>query len=260
METIEMMANSVISASSEYCSKCGKKKKIQVVDFGFGIKKKVPILCECESQHIEKYNANIEKDKQLEKIRRLESLFKQSRLGDRFKNCTFDNFIVREGTEKALEISKDFVKNFRNYYQEGNGILFSSIPGTGKTHLCGAITNELIKNMTSVIFIVVPELLLKIRNTYNKGTETEAQIMYGLTECDLLILDDLGAEKTTDWTTEKLFTVIDNRYRYNKPMIFTTNCSSKELKERIGHRTFSRIMEICQPIKLECDDYRLRNF
>jgi DNA replication protein DnaC len=243
-----------------WCPKCGRKKKLQIVDFGGGIKRKVPIRCKCESKHIEEYHREIELDKQCEKKRRLERLFQQSRLGERFKTCSFDNFKLIPGTENAYETAKDYIANFNKYRKEGKGIVFSSIPGTGKTHLCGAITNELIKNLTSVIFIVVPELLMKIRNTYNKGVETESQIMYGLTECDLLILDDLGAEKKTDWTTEKLFTVIDSRYRDNRPMIFTTNCSSSELQERIGARTFSRIMEVCQPIKLECDDYRLRKF
>lgn len=226
------------------------------LDFGV-VKKVVYPICKCEQ---EEYKRIQMEDQKKERIRRLENLFKQSRMGERFKRCNFDNFIVRPGTEKAYKMAKDYVENFGIYKREGKGLLLSSIPGTGKTHLCGAITNELLKNLTSVIFVVVPELLQHIRNTYGKGTETEAQIMYGLSECDLLILDDIGAEKKSDWTMEKLFTVIDSRYRNNQPIIFTTNCDSDDLEERIGERTFSRIMEICNPVKLTCDDYRLKEF
>lgn len=225
------------------------------LDFGIYTKTVYPV-CKCESEEYEKQK-NEEEQKQ--KILRLEKLFKQSRLGDRFKRCKFENFQARKGTEKAYQICKDYADNFYINKKDGRGLLLSSIPGTGKTHLAAAITNQLVPKMTSVIFVSVPELLQQIRNTF-RGAESEASIMYGLTECDLLILDDIGAEKTTDWTTEKLYTVIDSRYRNIKPIIFTTNCDSEELQERVGVRTFSRIMEMCSPIRIEADDYRLRGF
>lgn len=251
-----MEIKNVIMDSKKNCPFCGKEKTPMTLDFG-GIQRTVWPICKCED---EAYRKQQEEDKQRDRLVRLEALFKQSRLGERFKKCTFENFIKRVGTQQAYDITKDYVENFNIYKRDGKGLLLSSIPGTGKTHLCGAITNKLLGNMTSVVFVVVPELLQKIRNTYGHGTETEAQIMYGLTECDLLILDDVGAEKKSDWTTEKLFTVIDSRYRNNQPIIFTTNCGSQELKVRIGIRTFSRIMEVCTPVTMTCDDYRLRDF
>ncbi|MRB85087.1 hypothetical protein GH851_31765, partial [Bacillus thuringiensis] len=83
-----------------------------------------------------------------------------------------------------------------------------------KTHLAAAIANELSKQGFIVVFQSVPELLQRIRSTFNSDNkENETQIMRALLECDLLILDDIGAEKTTEWVEEKLFNVIDGRYR-----------------------------------------------
>lgn len=242
--------------SKPKCPICGEYKKPLVFEL-FGKQRIVYPMCECESKEYEKKKLENEI---LEKKRRLDKLFKQSRLGIRFKECSFENFKIRKGTEDAYTTTKKYADNFNKHREEGKGLLLSSIPGTGKTHLMAAITNQLVNNMTSVIFVVVPELLQQIRSTYGKGTQTEGQIMYGLAECDLLILDDIGAEKQSDWTMEKLFTVIDSRYRDRKPILFTTNCNSVELRDRLGDRTFSRIMEICEPLKLECDDYRLKAF
>lgn len=253
-QTAKIIQMEKILDSRVRCSICNKPKKAMVLDLPWG-KTTVYPDCKCESEAYEKTKREQELK---ERQRRLERLFKQSRLGKRFKDCTFENFILREGTKEAFEAAKDYANNFDNYRKEGHGLLFTSIPGTGKTHLCGAIVNELISRFISAIFIVVPELLLQLDDARRKGTQ--GMVLDGLSDCDLLILDDLGAEDNRDWNMDKIFTIMDSRYRNNKPIIITTNLDSNELREHVGIRTFSRILEICRPIKLTCDDYRLRNY
>ena len=247
----------MILDSKKYCKYCDKEKKSLEIEIA-GQKRTVYPNCTCESNAYQKQK---EMDKQKEKKRRIEIITNQSRLGTRFKKCTFDNFDIRHGTENAYNTTLDYATNFDLYKQTGKGLLLTGISGTGKTHLVASITNYLLKQLVSVVFVVVPDILQDIRNTYNyNGAEVESRIMYGLNECDLLILDDIGVEKKSDWTIEKIFTIIDNRYSNQKPIIYTTNCSSDDLKERVGNRSFSRIIETTEILKLTCDNYRFRRF
>jgi len=255
IQILERTIKNMILDSKKFCKYCSKEKKSLEIEIA-GIKRTVYPNCNCESDAYEKEK---EMDKQKEKKRRIEIITKQSRLGTRFKQCTFDNFKIREGTENAYNTTLDYVTNFNSYKQTGKGLLLTGIAGTGKTHLVASITNYLLEELVSVVFVVVPDLLQDIRSTYNyNGEEVESKIMYGLNECDLLILDDIGVEKKSDWTTEKIFTIINTRYSNQKPIIYTTNCNSNELEERIGNRAFSRIIETSKIIKFTCDDYRLK--
>ena len=228
------------------CAKCGREiRQIEVC----GIT--ITPICQCEKMIRDAEDLAFEqKQKQI----RFERLFNNSRLGKRFKQKTFDNFSVTEETQHMYEACKEYAETFDK--ENGTGLLIGSQPGAGKTHLMAAITNKLLEEMHSIVFLVVPDILQELRNTYGNNKDTEGRLLYGLADCDLLILDDIGAEKTTDWTTEKLYTIINNRYMNNKPVIFTTNCELKELTERLGDRTTSRILEMCDVLEVETKDYR----
>src|SRR5690606_36955822 len=111
------------------------------------------------------------------------------------------------------------------------------------THLAAAVHNHLTKHGKVVVFISMPELLNKIKATFNENNkETEEQILKALRICDLLIIDDLGAEKTSEWVQEKLFTIIDTRYKRQKPIMATSNIRPADLIDKIGKRAYDRIL------------------
>jgi DNA replication protein DnaC len=135
--------------------------------------------------------------------------------------------------------------------------LFWGEPGNGKSHLATAVANELTAKGKRVVFISMPDLLEKIKATFNRNsTESEAEIMRGLQMCDLLVIDDIGAEKVSDWVQEVIFRIVDGRYKKVKPILVTSNLEPKELAERIGKRAYDRLIEISQPIKNEATSYR----
>lgn len=243
------------------CEQCGKTIMPQKIEL-FGIVKYIYPICKCEGDKIrerEELNAREEKK------RRLERLFNQSRLGERFKNCTFENYPQIPETKDIYTTLKNYAENFSN--NRNKSILLLSHPGTGKTYLSSCIVNKLITKGIVSIFVVVPSLLDQIRASYDKdNSDTEAKIMSGLHECDLLVLDDLGAERhreKDDWGTEKLYSIINSRYTNMKATIFTSNCTLKELSDKLGDRTFSRIAEMTEGLRFDMNnvkDFRLKSF
>jgi len=240
------------------CDRCGRPLKFAEFE-AFGALRRFPCACACE---VEEGKARELAEKEREQKRRLEVLFKQSRLGGRFRNASFDTFVVSNETRNVFTVMKDYAENFREKHKNTSILLFSN-PGSGKTHLASAVINHLVKNGISAIFCVVPDLLLQIRSTFNDASTSEARILNGLAECQLLILDDLGSEthkSSEDWSSEKIYQVINRRYSDNKATIFTTNCNLEGLYNKLGRRTFSRMVEMCASHMYDLNnvnDYRL---
>lgn len=208
-----------------------------------------------------------EAEKRMEN-RKIESLFRISKMGSRLESSTFDNFKRRTGAETAFDESKRFVEEFED--RQGIGLMMFGTPGGGKSHLAAAITHELIAKDKSVVFQAVPELLERIRSTFNKNSkESEQQIMKALLSCDLLVLDDIGSERVTGWVYEIFFRIVDGRYRNKKPIVYTSNLTPKELEQRFSEfedsdkieneqtpRILDRITETSDFIKVTASSYR----
>lgn len=153
------------------------------------------------------------KVKRLNNQKRIDRLLSSSRLPSLFRTKTFETFIQTPTNKAAYEIAQRVAEN-----TEGKGIILAGSPGTGKTHLATAILNIRIQNGQEAIFCTVPELLSDIRKTFGSKNET-SELMELVKKCELLILDDLGVEKVTDWVLEELFIIINSRLNNQRQTI-----------------------------------------
>jgi DNA replication protein DnaC len=152
---------------------------------------------------------------------------------------------------------EEYLTNWKENKEKGRGLYLCGGIGTGKTHLAVAVLNELIrKKRIPSLFVTVPELLDNMRETYNKPGRDLDEWMYAVQNADFLVLDDLGSERATDWVRERIFVIVNYRYREALPTVFTSNIGPKDLAKQLGDRTASRIIAMCEWIGLEGDDYR----
>jgi DNA replication protein DnaC len=150
---------------------------------------------------------------------------------------TFTNFTARQGTEEALEAALDFTV--------GNSeplLVFIGPPGSGKTHLLEAIGRQFLdQGRTTVRYELVAHLLDRIRRSYNVGEESHVmEVCYG---ADVLLLDDLGLEKPSDWVREQITALVDERWRNNRLLVVGTNESHITIEEKLGPRLASRLFD-----------------
>lgn len=147
-----------------------------------------------------------------------------------------------------------------------NSLFIFGMQGRGKTVMAARILWEEVKRnyiyddgeLKKYAFISVPKLLLELRNTYSTGDNKEFEIIEKYTKVDVLVLDDLGIEKMSDWVYQMLNIIISERYEQLKTTIFTSNYSLDQLAEHLGDlRISSRIMEMCEIVELTGKDYRL---
>lgn len=208
--------------------------------------------------------ARIEKEKMYQA--KIKCLMEKSKLGKRFMNRTFENFKINQRNREAYNTAKKYADEFKQYRNSGDGLIFAGSYGTGKTHLAAAICHQLVRQEYQPIIGTLIKLLGNIKTTYNnpESEETEDQIIEEYTSCDLLIIDDLGKEKPTDWVLEKLYYIINTRYEKCLPIVVTTNYDMDKLIKRLTYKDnietaeaiVSRIYEICVGIDMIWEDYR----
>ena len=176
-----------------------------------------------------------------------------SQLGTKFTDRTFQTLDSRID-QKAKQTCLNYMNKFSDIkWREKNGIILSGDSGIGKTHLAAAISNELINRRVAVFFVNAPEVYDRIRDEIGNKDYTKATMK----SCELLILDDLGKEKRSEWTDQILYEVVNNRYEAKKPIIITTNYSAKELATRIDKAVLSRLFEMCVFINMQGEDRRM---
>lgn len=250
------LTNSVSDGEDYICPICEKVVPKLAVHI-FGAARIVQPKCRCET---EKFIHERNKSNEEEIKRQIERKFSISNLGERFAECKFDTFAFRPGTEKVVSNAKAYAEHFEQMIPDG--LLIWGIPGNGKSHLAAAIAHEVKANKKTVVFQTVPELLERIRNTFNnRNTESEREIMDALLYCDLLVLDDIGAEKVTGWVLEVLYRIVDGRYRKKKPIVYTTNLKPSELKDQLVDvngidRIYDRMVETSIIIENKGTSYR----
>jgi len=166
------------------------------------------------------------------------------------------NFITRAGTEKAYRAALDFVAGKAKHHF----LTFCGEAGRGKTHLALGIAWHWLENDLGLVKYYQAEALLDdLRRGYNESDLERQysfdQLMKWLKKADLLVIDDLGVEKPTEWAAAKLDTIIDHRYVNGAKTVFTTNLSPSALTSRGEQRLASRLTEGVVEL-LKCDDYR----
>ena len=187
----------------------------------------------------------------------------------RYLHCTFDNFSAyNESLERALEAAKRIPDRFdRAASRElvGRGVFLDGQPGVGKTHLAVAVLKAIIgRSGVSGLFYDTRDLLRVIRSTYDPSIRTtELEVLRPVMNTQVLVLDDLGAEKTSEWVEETMNLIVNTRYNERRMTLFTSNyldipddSDPNSLLFRIGHRMRSRLHEMCDFIEMDGADYR----
>jgi DNA replication protein DnaC len=203
---------------------------------------------------------------------RREQLLKDSRIPGRYLACTLDNYYPQGEADSeayrsqlvAQKLAAGFVANYPN---TDTGLLLMGPCGVGKTHLAVATLTALVRAKgIQCLFYDFRDLLKEIQETYAQSAEaTESQIIASVVNAEVLVLDELGAAKPTDWARDTMTHIITRRYNESRVTIFTTNYldapltrGEDTLTERIGVRLRSRLYEMCQAVMVKGDDYRRR--
>jgi DNA replication protein DnaC len=209
-------------------------------------------LCPCE----QKAEADRERDELAGRRQaKLGQLLRQSRLGERFESATFQNWSPVVGAQRAHDELKHYAAT--KGWERGEGALIYGPPGNGKSHLAAAIVHAALGQGAAAIFQSVPEMLARIRASYDGGAVTETDVLGALRDADLVVLDDLGAERLTEWAQEKIYQVVACRYEARRALIITTNLDAeRELAERVGPRIFDRLLEMCVLVENSAPSYR----
>jgi len=246
----------------QVCPHCGQELQAEYFEFPPALQHKYgkpgewyyhPCTPECEKKNERREWELMRRDA------RVATLRERSGLSKRMKGYTLGNFrpTVSNAAGRARVKVDGYLEDWEENRDAGKGLYFCGGVGTGKTHLAVAVMNELIRRKRiPSLFVTVPELLDNLRETYNKPGRNLDEWMDAVQNAEFLVLDDLGSERTTEWVRERIFVIVNHRYREALPTVFTSNIGPKDLAEQLGERTASRIIAMCDWIALEGDDYR----
>lgn len=231
-----------------YCGKCHtpKQAKIELFNETF-----MPLcLCACAT---EKRDREIAEQKKKERLERIEENRRRAFPDLSYIKHTFEE--DDKGNSRLSDIAERYVKNFESLKDKGKGLLLFGGVGTGKTFIASCIVNSLIDKGYRCLVTNMPRIINTVGGTYDGRQE----YIDSLNRYDLLVIDDLSAERDTEFSGEIVNQVIDSRYRSGLPLIVTTNLTSSEIKNPADvrkQRLYSRLMEMCVPVEVKGKDRR----
>lgn len=207
----------------------------------------------------------------------------RARIPKRYAECTLDNYDLFPGASRSLASAHRSAKKFVESYPLGNngsGLLLTGSIGVGKTHLAVGILRELVTTRgASGLFYDYRELLKQVQNSYNKQVSaTELEVLAPVFDAEVLVLDELGASKPSDWVWDTVAQILNTRYNDKRTTIITTNYANlppvggvegtsalaaarnasreETLGDRIGERMRSRLQEMCVVVEMQGEDFR----
>ena len=179
----------------------------------------------------------------------------------RYRGVGFDRPPVPQLDAMVVRVVRSFTEEIEPNLDAGRGMWIMGGVGTGKTTLAMLVSKAALEAGRTVAIYSLPRLLARIRRTYDAetGEQSYLELFERLAAVDLLHVDDLGAEKSSDWVLEQLYSLVNERYERKRSMLVTTNLDQAALEEQIGPRTVSRLVEVCgDPLPLAGEDLRYR--
>lgn len=262
------------------CKYCKNKLYRKTIEWElYGVKRTIELdyeRCNCNDaqEYWNEYDLKklklLEEEKKLELMqefsKKVEKIIKNSKMSKRNLSYKFDNFEPNNSNRKVFNNLKNYSEELLNGIEK-KGLILVGNNGGGKTHLACSIANKLIENGILVIYGTLINLFAELRNSYDTDNNiSEMEIIKLYENVDLLIIDDLGKEKPSEWGLEKLFTIINSRYEKNLPVIITTNYNQNSLVERLSlngeietaKSIISRLYEMCYLVKIDDIDHRIQ--
>ena len=234
------------------CGKCHTRKQT-TVRFPDGKIRKPYCLCKCASENLKKTAERIKNQDTVRKIKEMRNL------GDADERTINSTFEKDDNSNSSLtSVAKRYVENFPEMLKRGAGLIFYGGVGTGKTFISACIANALINRMHPCLVTNFS----RIANTLFGLKEGKQDYLDNLNKFDLLVIDDLAAERDTEYMNEIVYNIADSRYRNKKPLIITTNLTKDELENPTDikrQRIFGRLREICTLVEVKGVDRRKRN-
>lgn len=256
------------SATKEQPTWSCRKCQDNGVDVGFGIGQRtvwseqwgtMPAFCDCEKGR-EARKAFIELPSSQEhfktwKMEKIEKMLKKSGVAERFRTKRLSDLT---DSPALLKLCNSFVDNWEKAKKEGWGLYLWGNVGTGKTHTATAIANELIeRHFVTVMFVSIADVAARVRKTFDSNQKDQDETLWeDMKKAELLVLDDFGMEKPTDWLKEQLFLVVNERYERQMPIIATSNQSLEDIAKAHFPQVASRLVEMCKAVRFAGEDRR----
>jgi DNA replication protein DnaC len=179
----------------------------------------------------------------------------------RYREVSFERAPLVDMSPDIKGPVQGFVRRIDENLEAGNGLCFLGDVGTGKTTLAMFVSKAALEAGRSVAIYSLPRLLTAIRTTFSDdAAHSHSELLDKLAAVDLLHLDDLGAENSTPWVLEELYSIVNTRYEEQRSIVVTTNLGRVELREQIGERTVSRLSEMCLDVPVFGHDRRTERF
>lgn len=232
------------------CGKCHTRKQCEV-EF-LGQMQKVPIMCRCRE---EAWTASQRAEEQRKAQKNVEELQRQGMADKQYLEWTIDKDDGKN--PKVSNIVRKYIERWPEMKDSNTGLLFFGDVGTGKTFYAACIANALVSQGVPVLITSLPTLISAMNNGgFETGKDT---VLKQLMKKPLVIIDDLGIERNTEYSFEKIYEVIDTRYKSGLPLIVTTNLTKRELEQPDdirNKRIFDRVLEMCAPVMVAGESRR----
>jgi DNA replication protein DnaC len=208
---------------------------------------------ELDAAHLRKQEAErIEREQA-----RAAAILDQTCIPRRFIGRTFDTFnAASDAQRRALNIARSYAESFTDHARVGAGLVLSGLPGTGKSHLAGAILQAILPAHIG-LYATCLDVIRAVRATWRRDSErSEGEVLNDLTDVALLVIDEVGVQYGTEGEQTVLFDVLDRRYREQRPTILLTNQDKKGFKEFIGERSYDRLTETSRWVPFDWQSHR----